>query len=198
MVACMHSYVFVSVKLRSSCEALYRNIAAFGIQESQTIYLTPLLLCFLYYLSLSSAYEVIEHVPLSFALTRLCFQCPSMHQRQPPSPQAFDLWILSWSVITASRREHWCQICHEENCLMSTNIMNILLTTCGQQHLRFRWYIRRWYIKMLHEILGYFNLLADNFSSWDPSWKSDSKYFCGCHNLPCFALNLVLDPHMIL
>lgn len=47
--------------------------------------------CFLYYLSLSSAYEVIEPAPLSFALTLLCFQCPSMHQCQPPSPQAADL-----------------------------------------------------------------------------------------------------------
>lgn len=31
-----------------------------------------------------------------------------------------------------------CRVCHQENCLMSTNIMNILLTTCGLQEFRFR------------------------------------------------------------
>lgn len=42
MVACMNLYVFVSVKLCSSCEALWKNIAAFGIQELQTIYPAPM------------------------------------------------------------------------------------------------------------------------------------------------------------
>ena len=32
-----------------------------------------------------------------------------------------------------------CRVCHQENCLTSTNIMNILLTTCGLQEFRFRW-----------------------------------------------------------
>lgn len=49
-----------------------------------------------------------------------------------------------------------CPVCHQENCLVSINIMNILLTTCDRQHLKFRWYI-----KMLQEILGYFILLVD-------------------------------------
>lgn len=155
-VACVHLFVCLSVwsyaaHVRLNAETLQPS--AFENPRLYAPHQRYELLCFPYYSSLSSAYEVIEHAPLSFAFTLLCFQCPSMHQCQPPSPQASDLWILSWSVITASRREHWCQICHQENHLMSTNIMNILLTTCGQQHHRFRWYIKRWYIKMLHEIL---------------------------------------------
>lgn len=96
-------------------------------------------LCFLCYLSLSAAYEVIQHVLLSFAISLRLFHCPSMHQCQPPSPQAPDLWIVSWSVITVSSRRHWCWIHHRENRLMSPNIMNIILTTCGHQHPRFIW-----------------------------------------------------------
>lgn len=32
-----------------------------------------------------------------------------------------------------------CRVCHQENPFMSTNIMNIFLTTCGPQLLRLRW-----------------------------------------------------------
>lgn len=64
-----------------------------------------------------------------------------------------------------------------------TNVMSILLTTCGQQHLRFRWYKTRWYIKMLHEILGYLIFLPDHFSCFTEVtvnflWLSDPSMLC--------------------
>lgn len=88
-----------------------------------------------------------------------------------------------------------CRVSHQENRLMSANIMNILLTTCGLQHLRFRWYIRRWYIKMLQDNLGYFISEGDPFFWLLQKWCFIWKYFCGCHYPPCFVLNLSLAPH---
>lgn len=95
---CMHEnmcllsvYMFVGVELCSSCETLWRYISASGIHESWIIYPTPMLRCFLYYSSLTSAYEVIQHVPLSFILPPLCFLCPCMHQCQSPSLPDSDL-----------------------------------------------------------------------------------------------------------
>lgn len=50
-----------------------------------------------------------------------------------------------------------CRVCHHENRPLSANIMNILLTTSGLQHLRFRWY------RMIQEILSDFILLGEYY-----------------------------------
>lgn len=93
-VACVHLFVCLSVwsyaaHVRLNAETLQPS--AFENPRLYAPHQRYELLCFPYYSSLSSAYEVIEHAPLSFAFTLLCFQCPSMHQCQPPSPQASDL-----------------------------------------------------------------------------------------------------------
>lgn len=85
-------HVFVSVELHAAHVRHYADILQHLAFTNTGLY-TPhqCYLRFLRYSSLPSAYEVIQHVPLSFALPLLCFQCPCMHQCQPPSLLASDL-----------------------------------------------------------------------------------------------------------
>lgn len=92
-----------------------------------------------------------------------------------------------------------CRVCHQENRLMSTNIMNILLTTYALQHIRFRRYIRDYILRC------YKKFWVISFCRKIIFWQRPSKnvmfhgkYLCGSNSPPCFDINLSLDPHIIL
>lgn len=99
------------------------------------------LLRVLCYSSLSCAYEVIQHV-LCLLLSLCCvFSVPAcINVSLPPHwPLIYESYPgLSLLPPEGSIDGPICRVCQQENRLMSTNIMNILLTTCGLQHLRFR------------------------------------------------------------
>lgn len=144
MENCGFVYVFVSVELHSSCGGImqiYCKPLAFTNPRLYTPHHCYELLRFLRYPSLSGAYEVIQHV-LCLWLSLCCVF--SVHAcinvNCPPHRLLIYESYPGLSLLPPERRIYGpiCRVCQRENRLMSTNIMNIVLTTCGLQHLTFR------------------------------------------------------------
>ncbi len=132
MGKCGYVHVFVSVELWDWREALRRYIAAFGVHEYQIIYPTPMLqVITLFYSSLPSAYEVIQHVPLSFALPLLCVSM-SLHASMSAALPT-GVWFMNPILV--------CHYCLQKGALMDQYVESVTrrIASCPQTSWIFFW-----------------------------------------------------------
>lgn len=134
----------VGVEPRCSCEKLCKCIAAVGIEETPGYVPHTRATS---YCSLSTTHHCLLHmksfsVSLCLLLSLCCvFNVPAcINVSRPPYPLLIYEFYPALSLLPpgGSIDGPICRVCHQKNRLVSTNIMNILLTTCGLQHLRFR------------------------------------------------------------
>ncbi len=92
---------------------------------------TNMLLCFQCYLSLSSAYKVIQHVPLSFAWASLCFSKSQHASMSATLPAAF--WFMNPILV--------CHYCLQKGALMDQYVESVTerIASCPQTSWIFFW-----------------------------------------------------------
>ena len=116
------------------------------------------LLLFLYDSSLSSAYEVIQHVPLSFALPLLC--CAVSLHASMSAALPTGVWFMNSILV--------CHYCLQKGALMGQYVDSRRIASCPQTSWIFFWQPvarsisdldnTRWCIKIIQEISAYFIL----------------------------------------
>ena len=142
MNICVCVCVCVSVKLCCSCETLCKYIAASGNQESWVLHPSAVIQVIALSVRLITVFCIWSHSACPFVFRSpfavLCRVPACINVSRPPYRRLIYEFHPGLSLLPpeGSIDGPICRL--QENRLMSTNIMNILLTTCGPQHLRYR------------------------------------------------------------